>query len=378
MLKVAHSNHLDDILQDITARDAAFAPVAKLVHEIAGAAIEMADVIALGLLYGDGAAAAGDINGSGDVQKKLDVFGHDLFVNALRRAPVAVLLSEELDEPLVLDSQAPLAVAMDPVDGSSNINANVSIGTIFSVLPRLAGADDPKAHFLQPGRNQVAAGFVIYGPQTAIVLAADGATVSIDTMNASTARAAVDLGARIVNDVSGGLADPDMLAVVAASGADVVLQHWRGPSAHMYAHAAYDDLARDLVHELEARLRAAADAGISPDRVILDPGIGFGKHGAQNWEALRALDRIVAIGPRVLVGTSRKRFLAEALAAASPDRDPDVPTPRRDLATAVTSVLAAQAGAWAVRVHDVAATRDALTVRTRWSGDQDSDDGGKA
>jgi len=209
-------------------------------------------------------------------------------------------------------------------------------------------------------------------------LAADGATVSIDTMNASTARAAVDLGARIVNDVSGGLADPDMLAVVAASGADVVLQHWRGPSAHMYAHAAYDDLARDLVHELEARLRAAADAGISPDRVILDPGIGFGKHGAQNWEALRALDRIVAIGPRVLVGTSRKRFLAEALAAASPDRDPDVPTPRRDLATAVTSVLAAQAGAWAVRVHDVAATRDALTVRTRWSGDQDSDDGGKA
>jgi fructose-1,6-bisphosphatase I len=176
MLKVAHSNHLEDILQDITARDAAFAPVAKLVHEIAGAAIEMADVIGLGLLYGDGAAAVGDVNGSGDVQKKLDVFGHELFVNALRRAPVNVVLSEELDAPLVLNSKAPLAVAMDPVDGSSNINANVSIGTIFSVLPLLPDIDDPKAHFLQPGRNQMAAGFVIYGPQTAIVLAAAEAT----------------------------------------------------------------------------------------------------------------------------------------------------------------------------------------------------------
>lgn len=207
-------------------------------------------------------------------------------------------------------------------------------------------------------------------------LAADGATVSIDTMNASTARAAVERGARIVNDVSGGLGDPDMLAAVAASGADVVLQHWRGPSADMYARAAYDDLARDLVAELEGRWRAAADAGISPDRVILDPGIGFGKRGAQNWEALRALDRVVALGPRVLVGTSRKRFLAEALAAASADADPDVSTMRRDLATAVTSVLAAQAGAWAVRVHDVAATRDALAVWNRWTGDHD--DGGNA
>ncbi len=176
MLKIAHSNHLDDILQDLAAQDAAFAPVAKLVHEIAGAAIEMADVIALGLLNGDGAAAIGDVNGSGDVQKKLDVLGHDLFAKALRRAPVAVILSEELDEPLVLDPQAPLAVAMDPVDGSSNINANVSIGTIFSVLPVAANAADAKAHFLQPGRNQLAAGFVIYGPQTAIVLAAGGTT----------------------------------------------------------------------------------------------------------------------------------------------------------------------------------------------------------
>ncbi|WP_447944070.1 dihydropteroate synthase [Microbacterium aurum] len=193
-------------------------------------------------------------------------------------------------------------------------------------------------------------------------LAADGAVVSIDTMNAATARAAVDAGARIVNDVSGGLADADMLPVVAASGADVVLQHWRGHSADMYADADYGDVARDLTVELGDRIRAAAAAGISPDRVILDPGIGFGKRSPQNWQALRGLDRIVALGPRVLVGTSRKRFLAEAL-----DSDPAaVSRERRDLATAVTSVLAAQAGAWAVRVHDVAATRDALRIARAW------------
>lgn len=200
-------------------------------------------------------------------------------------------------------------------------------------------------------------------------LAREGAVVSIDTMNASTAVAAVAAGARIVNDVSGGLADPEMLSAVAGSGADIVLQHWRGPSAEMYVGAEYSDLAHELSIELTDRVLAAARAGISPDRVILDPGIGFGKRGAQNWQALRALDQIVALGPRVLVGASRKGFLAEALAAASDDDAAGisgVSEQRRDLATAVTSVLAAQAGAWAVRVHDVAATRDALTVWQNW------------
>lgn len=188
-----------------------------------------------------------------------------------------------------------------------------------------------------------------------------GAVVSIDTMNAETAVAAVDAGARIVNDVSGGLSDPDLLAAVAATGADVILGHWRGPSADMYAGAAYADIVREVVGELRARLEAAAAAGIPPSRVVLDPGIGFGKRGAQNWDLLRGLDAVVAVGPRVLLGTSRKRFFAEALGDEASE-------PRRDLATAVTSVLAAQAGAWAVRVHDAASTRDALRVAACWGG----------
>ena len=199
-------------------------------------------------------------------------------------------------------------------------------------------------------------------------LAAAGVTVSVDTMNASTAVAAVEAGARIVNDVSGGLADPEMLPAIAATGADIVLQHWRGASADMYANARYDDVIREVVDELVARIQAAAKAGIPPARMIVDPGIGFGKQGDQNWDLLRGLERIVGIGPRVLVGTSRKRFLAETLGPDEPGGD-TVSEHRRDLATAVTSVLAAEAGAWAVRVHDVGATKDALRIAEAWRGE---------
>ncbi|MFC6325208.1 dihydropteroate synthase [Microbacterium koreense] len=192
-------------------------------------------------------------------------------------------------------------------------------------------------------------------------LAADGALVSIDTMNAETAVAAVAAGARIVNDVSGGLADPDMLTAVAATDADVVLGHWRGHSADMYAPAVYDDVVAEVRGELQQRVAAAVGAGIRPERIIVDPGIGFGKRGEQNWQTLRGLDTLVALGPRVLVGTSRKRFLADVLGA-------DATETRRDLATAVTSVMAARAGVWGVRVHDVTATRDALRVAACGAG----------
>ena len=201
-------------------------------------------------------------------------------------------------------------------------------------------------------------------------LVAAGAPVSVDTINASTAAAAVRAGARIVNDVSGGLADPDMGAAVAESGADFAIGHWRGFSDDMYAHAEYRRAAREVAGELQARIGEAAASGIAPSRLIIDPGIGFAKAGDQNWDVLRGLDEIVALGPRVLIGTSRKRFLAETLrlSLSDPSADAEVSEQRRDLATAVTSALAARAGVWAVRVHDVAATRDALAITHAWDG----------
>ena len=197
-------------------------------------------------------------------------------------------------------------------------------------------------------------------------LASRGIAVSIDTLNASTAAAAVDAGARIVNDVSGGLADPDMLSAVAESGADFTIGHWRGPSHDMYAHAEYHRASREVAGELRERVGEAAEAGIAPNRLIVDPGIGFAKAGAQNWDVLRGLNDITALGHRVLIGTSRKRFLAEPLLSAG-DRG-EIDEARRDLATAVTSALAVRYGVWAVRVHDVAATRDALAIAHAWEG----------
>lgn len=213
-------------------------------------------------------------------------------------------------------------------------------------------------------------------------LAARGIPVSVDTLNASTAAAAVEAGARIVNDVSGGLADGAMLAAVAASGADFAIGHWRGPSEDMYARAEYRRAAREVASELRERIAQAAAAGIAPARVIVDPGIGFAKTGAQNWEVLRGLDDITALGYRVLIGTSRKKFLAETLGVPQSPVSPGAATEsapgtraeetasqeRRDLATAVTSALAVRYGVWAVRVHDVAATRDALAIAHAWEG----------
>ena len=194
-------------------------------------------------------------------------------------------------------------------------------------------------------------------------LAARGIPVSIDTLNAATAAAAVRARARIVKDDYGGLADPEMLSAVAETSADIAIGHWRGPSDDMYARAEYRRVSREVAGELRERVGEAAAAGIAPARLIVDPGIGFAKAGVQNWDLLRGLDDITALGHRVLIGTSRKRFLAESLDGAA-----EVDESRRDLATAVTSALAVRYGVWAVRVHDVAATRDALAIAHAWEG----------
>ncbi|MDT7545047.1 MAG: dihydropteroate synthase [Actinomycetota bacterium] len=185
-----------------------------------------------------------------------------------------------------------------------------------------------------------------------------GVVVSIDTTRAYVAAAAIEAGARAVNDVSGGLADPEMLPVVAAAGVPYVAMHWRGPSADMQTRAVYDDVVGDVCRELSQRRDAAVAAGISD--VILDPGLGFAKDADHNWALLRGLDELSALGRPVLVGASRKAFLGALLDGR--------PAAGRDAATAAITVLAARAGVWAVRVHDVAASADAVRVVARMSG----------
>jgi dihydropteroate synthase len=190
-------------------------------------------------------------------------------------------------------------------------------------------------------------------------LAGRGVAVSIDTTRASVAAAALGAGAGMVNDVSGGLADPAMASVVADAGVPWVLMHRRGESRDMYAEATYDDVVANVRRELCARVDAALAAGVAADRIVVDPGLGFAKLPEHDLALLAGLDRIAGLGFPVLVGASRKRFLGALLASA--DGSPRPPD-GRDSATLATSVLAARAGAWGVRVHDVAGSVDALRV----------------
>ncbi|MWB99097.1 dihydropteroate synthase [Agromyces seonyuensis] len=190
-------------------------------------------------------------------------------------------------------------------------------------------------------------------------LAGRGIRVSIDTMRAETARAAVEAGAEIVNDVSAGLADPGMVPLVAELGSTYVAMHWRGHSDRMDALNVYEDLALEVRDELALRVDALLAAGVDRTKIVLDPGLGFSKVGAQNWELLGRLDELHALGFPLLIGASRKRFLAPLLPEGATPAD-------RDLPTAVVSALSAQSGAWAVRVHDVRATRIALGVMDAW------------
>ncbi len=192
-------------------------------------------------------------------------------------------------------------------------------------------------------------------------LSAAGVPVSVDTMRAAVAAAAVHAGAVLVNDVSGGLADPAMLPTVADLGASYVAMHWRGHSETMSDLAVYDDVVADVCAELSERLAAALAAGVRRDRVVLDPGLGFAKTAAHNWALLGRLDALAALGQPLLVGASRKRFLGALLAEG------DEPRPvreREDAGVAITALVAA-AGAWGVRTHTARPHRDAIAVAGR-------------
>jgi len=176
-----------------------------------------------------------------------------------------------------------------------------------------------------------------------------GATVSVDTMRAKVARAAISLGAHFINDVSGGLADVDMASVIAESKVKYVAMHWRGHSANMMEKSNYRDVVTEVKDELSARVDALVEAGVGRERIIADPGIGFSKLPKQNWELLRGIDELSELGLPILIGASRKRFLGENLK----------PEEREEASVAVTSFCASQ-GVWAVRTHSVKPHKDAI------------------
>ena len=183
--------------------------------------------------------------------------------------------------------------------------------------------------------------------------------LSVDTMNSETARKAVEAGADIVNDVSGGLADPEIFAAIADLDCRYVLGHWRGHSDVMDELTGYSDVAREVVGELAEQVSMAVASGISRERIVVDPGLGFAKNIEQNWDLVARLDELEHLELPILVGASRKRFIAHALDSQNPT---GVDHQRRDVATAVLTALLLQRKLWGVRVHNVQTTSDAISV----------------
>lgn len=249
-------------------------------------------------------------------------------------------------------------------DGGRFTSTDEAIKTGIALHRSGADVVDVGGESTRPGATRVSAdeewarvGEVVAG------LAEAGVPVSIDTMRAGIAADAVAAGAIIVNDVSGGLADPEMVPAVAEMTVPYILMHWRAHAAQMDSAAEYDDVVVEVTAELRERLEACAQAGLAVERIVLDPGLGFAKEPAHNWSLLHWLPALQALGRPVLVGASRKRFLGEVL--ASPDGTPR-PIEQRADATDAVSALAAYAGAWAVRVHDVRGSLDAVLVAQAW------------
>jgi dihydropteroate synthase len=229
-----------------------------------------------------------------------------------------------------------------------------------------AGADliDIGGESTRPGAERVEADEEIARIEPVIKeLSAAGVRISVDTTRARVAEAALAAGATVVNDVSGGLADPDMARVVAAAGVPWILMHWRGHSKDMNSLAVYRDVVAEVKAELTARVDVAVAAGVAAQAIVIDPGLGFAKQAEHDWALLRGLDELLGLGFPVLVGASRKRFIGRLLAAE--DGTPRPPEGRED-ATAAISTMAAAKGVWGVRVHDVVRSLDAVRVVAEW------------
>jgi dihydropteroate synthase len=255
--------------------------------------------------------------------------------------------------------------------------ADLDAAVAHGLAMAAAGADvvDVGGESTRPGAERVDAEEEVGRVVPAVrELTAAGALVSVDTTRAAVAEAAIDAGARIVNDVSGGLADPAMAKVVAAAEVPWILMHWRGHSRDMQALATYADVVSEVRAELTRQVDAALAAGVDGDRIAIDPGLGFAKTAEHNWRLLAHLDELVALGHPVLVGASRKAFLGRLL--AGPDGVP-VPVEDRENVTVATSVLAAAMGAWGVRVHAVRPTVEALKAVSAWAAAAELAPGGE-
>ena len=256
-------------------------------------------------------------------------------------------------------------------DGGAWFGADAAIARGLELAAQGADIVDVGGESTRPGAQRIPAdeelrrvGPVISG------LARAGVPVSVDTMRAEVAQAALEAGARLVNDVSGGLADPEMPRLVGQAGVPYVVMHWRGHSHQMQERAVYDDVVREVCAELRRRVDAVVSAGVDPAMIIVDPGLGFAKLPEHNWVLLTHLAEISRLGGSgpafpVLIGASRKRFLGRLLAA--PDGTPR-PFAGCDDATVSVTALAAAGGAWCARVHEVPANADAVRVAQAWLG----------
>jgi dihydropteroate synthase len=252
-------------------------------------------------------------------------------------------------------------------DGGQWFGAEAAIKHGLDLVAQGADIVDVGGESTRPGAQRVSAEEELrrIGPVVTELVRA-GVPTSIDTMRAPVAEFALKAGAQLVNDVSGGLADPDMPRLVAAAGVSYVVVHWRGHSHDMYSRAVYTDVVAEVRAELARRVDAVVAVGVDPGRIVIDPGLGFGKRPEHNWPILTSLAEIGRLGGRafpVLIGASRKRFLG--LLLAGPDGTPR-PFDGCDEATVAISALAATAGAWCVRVHQVPGNADAVRVAAAW------------
>jgi dihydropteroate synthase len=236
-------------------------------------------------------------------------------------------------------------------DGGINYETQIAITRGLEMIDEGVDIIDVGGESTRPGAERVSA----QEEQSRVIpvikgLANSGVTLSIDTMRAQTARLAVQAGASIVNDVSGGAADPEMFATVAQLGCQYTLMHWRGHSVDMNSKAIYNDVVNEVIEEVTIQLEKALAAGIKRENIILDPGIGFAKDPEHNWEILNRIDEFIALGYPVLIGHSRKRFLGG-----------DTPDSREDATVAVTQSLAGK-GIWAVRVHGVKSNKSVVSA----------------